>query len=51
MGLKVTKMTIPSANFNGVSNLPTIYSLDNVQHKTKRCLGEYEGLFIEYGFT
>ena len=51
MGLKVTKITIPSANFNGASSLPTIYSLDNVQHKTESCLGEYEGLFIEYGFT
>ena len=51
MSLKITNITLPSAEFNGVASLPSIYSLDNVQHKTVSELDEYEGLFIKYGFT
>ncbi len=51
MSIKVGKITLASADFNGVASLPSIYSLDNVQHKTVSDLDEYEGLFIKYGFT
>ena len=50
MSLKVEKIMLKSANFNGESSIPSIAYLRNVQSHPKFTLDEDDFLFVNYGF-
>ena len=50
MSLKVEKIMLKSANFNGESSIPSIAYLRNVQSHPKFTLDEDDFLFVNFGF-
>lgn len=48
--LKEGFITLPSADFNGESTLPSIAGVSNVQQMAKSALDEDDELFVGYGF-
>ena len=49
MSLTVHSVTLPSANFNGESTLPSLYEMSNVQYLAESRLDEDDELFVGYG--
>lgn len=50
MSLHFEKMIIPSADFHGVSSLPPLAAVSNVQNMTGGALDEDDEIYIGYGF-
>ena len=50
MSLTIGSINLKSANFNGVSSLPSISNLSNIQQLSKSLLEEDSNVFFRYGF-
>lgn len=50
MSLRFENMIIPSADFHGVSSLPPLAAMSNVQNMTAGALDEDDELYVGYGF-
>ena len=50
MSLRFEKVIIPSADFHGVSSLPPLAAVSNVQNMTSGALDEDDEIYVGYGF-
>ena len=50
MSLSFEKIAIPSADFHGVSSLPPLAAMTNVQNMSSGTLDEDDEVYVGYGF-